>query len=158
MKTSQRPLLPLFVAFFLSAAQPVGAVEPGEALADPVLEARARAISQELRCLVCQSQSIDDSEAALARDLRMLVRERLAKGDDDAMVLRFVTRRYGDFVLLRPPFVPATWLLWLGPLGVLIGGGAYALMSLRRAVPAQETLTVEERRHLAALLGEGKDG
>src|SRR4029079_764971 len=91
------------------------AVEPGEKLADPGLEARARAISQELRCLVCQNQSIDDSNAELARDLRVIVRERLEAGDTDAQVLAFVEARYGEFVLLRPPFNLHTLLLWLAP-------------------------------------------
>jgi cytochrome c-type biogenesis protein CcmH len=88
------------------------AVEPGEKLADPALEARARKISQELRCLVCQNQSIDDSNAELARDLRLIVRERITAGDTDAQVLAFVEARYGEFVLLRPPFKLHTLLLW----------------------------------------------
>ena len=92
-------------------------------LSDPALETRARAISAELRCLVCQNQSIDDSDADLAKDLRHLVRERLVAGDSDAQVLAFITQRYGDFVLLRPPVKPATWLLWFGPLAVLLVGG-----------------------------------
>jgi cytochrome c-type biogenesis protein CcmH len=97
------------------------AVEPGEKLADPALEARARKISQELRCLVCQNQSIDDSNAELARDLRLIVRERITAGDSDAQVLSFVEARYGEFVLLRPPFKLHTLLLWLTPLLLLIG-------------------------------------
>jgi cytochrome c-type biogenesis protein CcmH len=114
----------------LISLTPAHAVEPGEMLKDPALEARARHISQELRCLVCQNQSIDDSNAELARDLRVLVRERLAAGDSDAAVLRFVEARYGEFVLLRPPFKPHTLLLWLAPV-LLLAGTAFAL--IRRA-------------------------
>jgi cytochrome c-type biogenesis protein CcmH len=91
------------------------AVQPGETLADPALEERAREIGKELRCLVCQNQSIDDSEADLARDLRVLVRERLREGDSDRQVVDYVVSRYGDFVLLRPPLKPATYALWFGP-------------------------------------------
>jgi cytochrome c-type biogenesis protein CcmH len=157
MKASCLAIPSLLVASFLSWA--ANAVEPGEALADPALEQRARGLSQELRCLVCQNQSIDDSEAPLARDLRRLVRERLTKGDDDAAVLRFVTERYGSFVRLRPPFEPATWALWLGPFAVLLGGGAVVLWRLRSQRPAAaEPLSEDEQRRLAALLREGDDG
>jgi cytochrome c-type biogenesis protein CcmH len=114
----------------LPLTSPVQAVEPGEMLKDPTLETRARHLSQELRCLVCQNQSIDDSSAELARDLRILVRERLAAGDSDAAVLAFVEARYGEFVLLRPRLAPHTLLLWLMPL-LLLGGAAFALV--RRA-------------------------
>jgi cytochrome c-type biogenesis protein CcmH len=109
-------LLALIVIF-----TPAQAVEPGEMLKDPALEARARHISQELRCLVCQNQSIDDSNAELARDLRVLVRERLAAGDSDAAVLAFVEARYGEFVLLRPRLSLHTALLWSAPLLLLAG-------------------------------------
>ncbi|RME62068.1 MAG: cytochrome c-type biogenesis protein CcmH, partial [Alphaproteobacteria bacterium] len=98
------------LALGLAMARPVVAVEPDERLADPVLEARARAISQELRCLVCQNQSIDDSNAPLARDLRLLVRERLQAGDSDEEAVAFIVARYGDFVLLRPPLKPVTYV------------------------------------------------
>src|SRR5437764_7676694 len=91
------------------------AVEPQERLSDPVLEARARVISQELRCLVCQNESIDESNSQLAHDLRLLVRRRLVAGDTDQQVLNYIVARYGVFVLLNPPFEPVTWLLWLGP-------------------------------------------
>src|SRR5215468_1306338 len=119
--------LALLAVLALQSIYPVLAVEPGEMLRDPSLEARARHISQELRCLVCQNQSIDDSSAELARDLRILVRERLAGGDSDAAVLAFVEARYGEFVLLRPRLAPHTLLLWLTPL-LLLGGAAYALL------------------------------
>src|SRR5262249_34394782 len=138
-------------------ACPAWAVEPGEMLKDPSLEARARHISQELRCLVCQNQSIDDSSAELARDLRVLVRERLAAGDSDAAVLAFVEARYGEFVLLPPRLAPHTLLLWLTPL-LLLGGAAYALLrrSGRRfgagAGQEPEPLSPAERRRLDELL------
>ena len=110
------------LALLLLVATQARALEPGEMLADPALEARARGISRELRCLVCQNQSIDDSNADLARDLRRVVRERLQAGDSDPAVIGYVTARYGDFVLLTPPFKAATWALWLGPPAVLIAG------------------------------------
>jgi cytochrome c-type biogenesis protein CcmH len=127
------PMLTLFAlaVLALQLTYPVQAVEPGEMLNDPSLEARARHISQELRCLVCQNQSIDDSSAELARDLRILVRERLAAGDSDAAVLSFVEARYGEFVLLRPRLAPHTLLLWLTPLLVL-AGAAYAFLRRSR--------------------------
>jgi cytochrome c-type biogenesis protein CcmH len=124
-------------------------------LQDPALEARARALSQELRCLVCQNQSIDDSNAALARDLRILVRERLTAGDGDAAVLAFVEARYGEFVLLRPKLNAHTVLLWLAPL-LLLAGTAVALIRRTRAGAAAERtavpLTGAEQRRLQELL------
>ncbi len=132
------------------------AVQPSEVLQDPALEARARDISKHLRCLVCQNQSIDDSDADLAHDLRVLVRERLTAGDSDEQVIRFITARYGDFVLLKPPFEPATWLLWLGPAAVLLASAGGILIAARRrkaAVTAPERdLSDAERRRLAELL------
>lgn len=116
----------------LLAIAPLHAVEPGELLPDAAQEARARAISTELRCLVCQNQSIDDSNAPLARDLRLLVRERISAGDDNAAVLRFIVARYGDFVLLKPPFNINTVLLWLTPLLTLI----LAIFAFRRSFSA----------------------
>mgnify|MGYP005858098385 CR=1 FL=1 len=111
-----RNLLPaLLLLHALLAPGTARAVQPGEVLADPALEARARALSANLRCLVCQNQSIDESDAPLARDLRLLVRERLVAGDSDAQVERFLVARYGEFVLLRPPFAAHTLLLWLMP-------------------------------------------
>jgi cytochrome c-type biogenesis protein CcmH len=120
------------VLFLLLAmvVTPAAAVEPDEMLADPALEARARTLSQELRCVVCQNQSIDDSNAALAKDLRLIVRERLRAGDSDAAVLAFVEARYGEFVLLRPKLNAHTLLLWLAPLLLLV---ATAFIVLRRA-------------------------
>src|ERR1700754_2660315 len=113
---------------FLLAATPAFAVLPNEQLADPKLEARARAISSELRCVVCQNQTIDDSDAELAHDLRVLLRQRLKAGDSDRQVLAFIADRYGDYVLLKPPLKTETMLLWLGPLLVLAagaGGGGF---------------------------------
>ncbi len=115
------------------ALSPAGAVEPDEILQDPALEARARALSAELRCLVCQNQSIDDSNAPLARDLRLLVRERLKAGDTDEQVLDFVVDRYGEFALLNPRFSTHTLLLWLGPPAVLLLTLALLLVYARRA-------------------------
>ncbi len=131
------------------------AVKPDEILKDPALEARARTLSQELRCMVCQNQSIDDSDAPLARDLRLLVRERLEKGDSDRQVLDFLVARYGNFVLLKPPVEPATWLLWgLSPLVLVIGIGALVVMARRRRSIALEAaaLSVEEQRRLDGLV------
>jgi cytochrome c-type biogenesis protein CcmH len=134
------------------------AVEPGERLADPTLEARARAISGELRCLVCQNQSIDDSNADLAHDLRVLIRERLSAGDSDEQVRLFMVRRYGDFILLKPPVKPLTYLLWFGPFAVLALGALGAATYLRRArggaQSAPAPLSADERRKLDRLLAE----
>jgi cytochrome c-type biogenesis protein CcmH len=142
-------VLALFVVF-----NPAHAVEPHEVLKDPALEARARTLSQELRCLVCQNQSIDDSNAELARDLRVLVRERLTAGDSDAAVLAYIEARYGEFVLLRPRFNTRTLLLWLTPL-LLLGTAAYILVRRSRQPqsPTSATpLTPEEQRRLQDLL------
>ena len=113
----------MFLALGLGTER-AGAVEPSEVLSDPLLEVRAREISQGLRCLVCQNQTIDDSNAGLAKDLRILVRERLLAGDSNQQVVTFVTDRYGDFVLLKPPLKIGTVLLWFGPLLILLFGGA----------------------------------
>ncbi len=131
------------------------ALQPDEVLADPALEARARDLSKGLRCLVCQNQSIDDSDADLARDLRILLRERLAAGDSDAQVIAFLTARYGDFVLLKPPVTPVTWALWFGPAALLLIGAGGIVLGLRRRKAADaelDALTDDERAQLAALL------
>ena len=134
----------------------VHAVEPSERLADPALEARARILSKELRCLVCQNQSIDDSNAELAHDLRGLLRQRLAAGDSDRQILDYIAARYGMFVLLDPPFAPVTWLLWLAPPVLVVGGGGALLLRARRrrADPAVPELTREESARAALLLGD----
>jgi cytochrome c-type biogenesis protein CcmH len=141
---------------------PAHAVEPGEMLKDPALEARARAISQELRCVVCQNQSIDDSNAPLAHDLRVIVRERLSAGDSDQAVLAFVVARYGEFVLLRPRLEPQTLLLWLAPL-LLLAGAALALLRYfkQRALTASTDpipLTRQEQKRLDEVLLGSRDG
>ncbi len=150
----KRFVLGLFCALLI--AGPVAAVLPEEQLADPVLEARAREISQELRCVVCQNQSIDDSDAPLAADLRAIVRERLSAGDTNEEVMAYIVARYGNFVLLKPPLDPQTVLLWSAPLLVLIPGGLGLALYLRRrsrAGAADPTpLSAEERRTLAAIL------
>ena len=139
------------VALLSSAA---AAVEPDEILPDGALEARARNISSGLRCLVCQNQSIDDSSAPLARDLRLLVRERLKAGDSDAQVTRFIEDRYGEFVLLRPLFEVRTLILWIAPLLVLLGALAVAVRAFgrSRSAPAAPALTSAEEEKLRALL------
>ncbi len=117
---------------------PAFAVQPDEMLKDPALEARAREISRNLRCLVCQGEDIDESNATLAGDIRRLVRERLKAGDSDDAVLSFIHDRYGDYVLMTPPFRPGTWLLWLAPLGALgIGGLAAARYIRAQSKPAE---------------------
>jgi cytochrome c-type biogenesis protein CcmH len=141
----------VFQSFWFTAQ----AVNPGERLEDARLEARARELSQELRCLVCQNQSIDDSNAELARDLRVLVRERLKAGDSDAQVIEFVTSRYGDFVLLKPPVRPYTWALWYGPPVLLALAALVVLLRRRRAGEiAPAPLSDDERRRLDALLAD----
>jgi cytochrome c-type biogenesis protein CcmH len=132
------------------------AVQPDEILKDPALESRARSISSELRCLVCQNQSIDDSDAGLARDLRLMVRERLQAGDSDAQVEQYLVQRYGDFILLKPPFKAGTLLLWLAPLFVLLGGGSALFALARRRKPAESVagLSAIEQTKLSELLDE----
>jgi len=135
------------------------AVQPDEILKDPALEARARTLSQELRCMVCQNQSIDDSEAPLARDLRLLVRERLTQGDSDSQVLKFLVDRYGAFVLLKPPVELNTLLLWsAAPVVLLIGIGALVVMARRRKTVsvAEAALSGDEQRRLANLAQPGE--
>lgn len=141
-----------------------GAVQPDEILKDPKLETRARQISLELRCLVCQNQSIDDSDAPLARDLRLLVRERLENGDTDSEVLDFIVSRYGEFVLLKPPFGWHTLLLWLTPLLVLAGGVWLARSVINPLKPASGSdktgmqdaaLSPDEEAKLKQILDQG---
>ena len=129
-----------------------GAVEPSDRLADPALEARARAVSQGLRCLVCQNESIDESNADLARDLRRLLRERIAAGDSDDAARQFMVTRYGHFVLLRPPVMASTWVLWFGaPIALLVAlAGVWVVR--RRPVAPPAPLTAQEQARLAALL------
>jgi cytochrome c-type biogenesis protein CcmH len=143
-------LAALLLCAWISAAE---AVQPDEQLGDPVLEDRARAISAGLRCLVCQNQSIDDSDAPLARDLRLLVRQRLQAGDSDAEVRSYLVARYGDFILLKPPFELATVLLWLTPVLVLGAGALVLTLRARRSGDAGgEALSAEEEGELARIL------
>jgi len=143
----------VMVALMLLIALPALAVDPDEMLDDPALEARARAISADLRCLVCQNQSIDDSDAELARDLRLIVRERLLAGDADAAVIQYVVDRYGEFVLLNPVIAPHTILLWAAAPLVLIVGGIAVLIGVRkrRRAPVDAPLSADEAAALAEL-------
>ena len=148
MKT--RAILAALLALLLAGA--AGAVEPNEMLKDPALEARARTISQEIRCVVCQNQSIDDSNAEIAHDLRVIVRERLLAGDTDRQVKDYLTARYGDYLLLDPPFRAKTLVLWLGPgLILLIGIAVIAGAARKRRPVPVAPLSEEETRRLARL-------
>ena len=160
---SRRTVTVLF-ALFLGAViamqtSPAPAIGPGEALEDANLESRAREIGRQLRCLVCQNQSIDDSDAPLARDLRRLVRKRLTAGDDDREVVAYVHARYGDFVLLRPPVDERTWLLWFGPAAALLAALLFLHRRLRRRQMATEAagLSAEEAARADALLRDHGD-
>jgi cytochrome c-type biogenesis protein CcmH len=151
-------LIALLVA--LVAPTAALAVQPDEILKDPALEARARSLSGVLRCMVCQNQSIDDSEAPLAKDLRLLVRERLSKGDSDGQVLDFLVARYGAFVLLKPPLELHTLLLWGAPPVALLAGLAALLMMARRRQAANlqaPALTAAEQQRVATLVEPGAD-
>jgi cytochrome c-type biogenesis protein CcmH len=158
-------LMVLLLSSLLSSLQPALAVEPDEVLSDPALEARARVLSKELRCMVCQNQSIDDSNAPLARDLRILVRERLTAGDSDPQVLDFLVARYGEFVLLKPRLSWHNAVLWFGPPLLLIGGALVLLSLVRRrrrelddvSQPQGGSLTPAEQERLERLI-EGSDG
>src|SRR5712692_1291078 len=152
------------VVLTLAASPFASAVQLDEILADAALEARARALSKELRCMVCQNQSIDDSDAPLARDLRILVRERLQAGDNDRQVSDFLVARYGEFVLLKPRFSPHTALLWLGPAAILLVGAFGLFVAARRyrsgaarASAEQRNLSPQEQARLAEILGRDDD-
>ena len=139
----------------LTASLPALAVQPDEVLPDPALEQRARTLSRDLRCMVCQNQSIDDSDAGLARDLRLLVRERLTAGDSDSQVINYLVARYGEFVLLKPPFEWRTLLLWGVSPAVLMGGmiGLFVIARRRKGgTLASLKLSAEEQRRIEALL------
>ena len=148
------------IALLVTLVSPALAVTPDEMLKDPALEARARHLSQELRCMVCQNQSIDDSEAPLAHDLRVLVRDRLTAGDSDRQVLDYLVARYGEFVLLKPPFALRTLLLWgLPPLALIVGMvGLVAALRRRRSVTTEPApLSAAEQRRLATLVEPGAE-
>ena len=156
-----RRLVLIAVLFALLAPGAAFAVRPDEMLKDPALEARARHLSEELRCMVCQNQSIDDSEAPLAHDLRVLVRQRLEAGDSDRQVLDYLVSRYGDFVLLKPPFKLETLLLWgLPPLALLGGLAGIVVMARRRTtlVERPEPLSSEEQAKVSTLVGPAPEG
>ena len=147
----------------LAILSPAVALGPDDVLSDPALEARARSLSKELRCMVCQNQSIDDSDAPLARDLRILVRERLQAGESDQQVINFLVARYGEFVLLRPRFSWHTALLWLAPAAVLLIGACGVLVLARRyragserATAEREKLTPAEAARLSEILSQGE--
>jgi cytochrome c-type biogenesis protein CcmH len=147
-----RRLLATAAALVLLAG-PAAAVNPDEQLADPNLEARALKLSQELRCVVCQNQSIDDSDAELARDLRLVLRERIAAGDTDRQAIDHIVARYGSFVQLRPPVRADTLALWFGPLAVLLLGGVGVAVYMRgRSPSAAGELTAAEEAELAEVL------
>jgi cytochrome c-type biogenesis protein CcmH len=143
-----------FGALMLSAALAAQAVEPRERLADPTMEARARMISAELRCMVCQNESIDESGADLAHDIRVFVRDRLSAGDSDVDAVQAIVSRYGTFILLKPPVELATYLLWYGPAVLVAVALASAVIWLRRRLPdtAAEPLTVAESRRIEGLM------
>jgi cytochrome c-type biogenesis protein CcmH len=147
----------LFLAFLFAMAAPALAVEPAERLADPALEARAVAIGATLRCLVCQNESIEDSNADLAHDIRVLLRERLAAGDSDDTARQAIVARYGMFVLLKPPLLPATYILWFGPAAMLLLGLAGLVFWLRRrpaATASAAPLSAQEQSRLDMILHE----
>lgn len=160
MMTKTIRLMTLALVFALGSASlpaPVLAVQPDEVLSDPALEKRARGLSAGLRCLVCQNQSIDDSDAPLAKDLRVLVRERLVAGDTDEQVIDYVVARYGDFVLLKPPVNSHTLFLWLAPLLVLAAAGAVifrAMKSQPASAPSTVPLSDKEEERLRKLLAQ----
>jgi len=147
----------VFALAIFANAPSVLAVQPGEMLANPVLEKRARTISSELRCLVCQNESIDDSDAPLAADIRRLVRERLTAGDTDQQVIDYLVARYGEFVLLRPRFELSTLLLWLTPVLVFLGGLTLAARAAaRQSTDESKGLSEQEKAKLAQILSDDK--
>lgn len=148
-------LKPALLALALVMAVPVHAVQPEEMLADPALEARARALSKGLRCLVCRNENIDDSDAQLAKDLRVLLRERLVAGDSDEEAVAFLVDRYGEYVLLNPPATGANILLWIAGPAMLLAGAGIAFATFRRkGAPAADGLSEEEKARLAEILKE----
>ncbi len=160
-----RTVLASLVVAFALFASPALAVAPDEVLDDPALEARARALSAELRCMVCQNQSIDDSDAPLAKDLRVLVRERLVAGDSDGQVIDYLVSRYGEFVLLKPRFAWHTLVLWAAGPAALLAGLTAIFLALRNrsrrvrlaAAPGSAKLSAEEEKRLKSLLEKSTD-
>lgn len=144
------------LALVLLCAVPAYAVEPSEMLKDPALEARAREVSKSLRCVICQNETIDESHAEIAHDMRLLVRERVTAGDTNQQILNYMLSRYGDYVLLQPRFTSATLILWLGPLLILMLGGLAVASRLKRGGGEVEPLTPEEEAALASLNDSGE--
>jgi cytochrome c-type biogenesis protein CcmH len=151
-----RSLRLVLLVFFAALAEPSFAVQPDELMKDPALESRARALSGELRCMVCQNQSIDDSDAPLARDIRVLIRQRIAEGESNEAVRTYLVSRYGDFILLKPPFKPETLLLWLSAPLTLAAGLVAVWLARRRAQVATQALSAEEEAQLAALTSDDR--
>ena len=147
----------LLALLFALLCGPCFAVQPDEVMKDPALEARARQLSAELRCMVCQNQSIDDSDAPLAKDIRVLIRQRIEKGESNDQVRAYLVSRYGDFILLKPPLRLTTLLLWLAPPLVLLAGLAAIFTGRRRAAEATPPLSVEEEAALQAIAGDERD-
>lgn len=150
----------LTLAIIVSLPLNAPAVEPSEILQNPQLEARARNLSQNIRCLVCQNQSIDDSNASLAKDLRKIVREQLVSGASDNEIYDFLIARYGDFVLLRPPVKATTYILWYGPLFIFFAGLLLSVLFLirRKRIMPEEPLSLEEKEELSSLISREKEG
>ena len=154
MRTWLQRLAPLAALLCIAAA----AADPAEVLHDPAQEAHARTLFRQVRCLVCQNESIDDSEAPLADDLRRLVRQQVAAGRSDADIRAFLVKRYGEFVLLKPAFSPANALLWLTPFAIVGAGGVALVLRDRRGSGTEPPLDAEEEARLRALAAEGLDG
>lgn len=153
----RRALLMALAMIAIVIATPIAAVNPDEQLADPALEARAHALSKDLRCVVCQNQSIDDSDAALARDLRIILRERISAGDTDQQAVGFLVARYGSFVQLEPPMRLDTLALWFGPLAVLLAGGLGAAIYIRgRNLATVPALSADDEAEVSRLLNTDK--
>ncbi len=148
-------LLCALPANFLFCAVPAWAVEPDEMLRDPALEARAREVSKGLRCVICQNETIDESHAEIAHDMRILVRERVTAGDSNQQILDYMHSRYGDYVLLQPRFTTATFILWLAPLVILMLGGLAVASRLKRGGHEVAPLTPEEEAALASFNDSG---
>lgn len=153
-------LFMLILAIIVSIPLNASAVEPSEILQNPQLELRARNLSQNIRCLVCQNQSIDDSNASLARDLRKIVREQLVSGASDSEIYEFLIARYGDFILLRPPVKATTYILWYGPLFIFFAGLLLSVLFLirRKRIMPEEPLSLEEKEELSSLISREKEG
>lgn len=151
-------IIMLALVSFLALTSQLMAVEPDEVLKDPALEARARALSKNLRCLVCQNESIDESNASLAKDLRILLRERLVAGDTDDQAVNYLVNRFGEFVLLKPRFAPHTLILWLGPFVLLMLAVLFLLRARKKPVAsvAEAELTQDEKNQLKKVLGENE--